>query len=101
MERFLYRLARSPHADRFILKGALLLTAWRAPLSRPTMDIDRAGKTDNQLDNIGEIVAAGVSDDLREAPSASGSISECGVRGSAKVEVNITLATRVLAKSRD
>jgi len=22
MERFLYRLARSPHADRFILKGA-------------------------------------------------------------------------------
>jgi predicted nucleotidyltransferase component of viral defense system len=58
MERFLYRLARSPHADRFILKGALLLTAWRAPLSRPTMDIDLAGKTDNQLDHIREIVAA-------------------------------------------
>jgi len=37
MERFLYRLAKSPHADRFILKGALLLTAWRAPVSRPTM----------------------------------------------------------------
>jgi len=29
MERFLYRLAKSPFADRFILKGALLLTAWR------------------------------------------------------------------------
>jgi len=29
MERFLYRLAESPYADRFILKGALLLTAWR------------------------------------------------------------------------
>ena len=30
MERFLYRLAKSPYSDRFILKGALLLTAWRA-----------------------------------------------------------------------
>jgi hypothetical protein len=39
MERFLYRLAKSPYADRFILKGALLLTAWRAPLSRPTTSI--------------------------------------------------------------
>ena len=36
MERFLYRLAQSRFADRFILKGALLLTAWRAPVSRPT-----------------------------------------------------------------
>ena len=55
MERFLYRLAKSPYADRFILKGALLLTAWRAPLSRPTMDIDLAGRTSNQLDHIKEL----------------------------------------------
>jgi Nucleotidyl transferase AbiEii toxin, Type IV TA system len=40
MERFLYRLAKSRYSDRFVLKGALLLTAWRAPQSRPTMDID-------------------------------------------------------------
>ena len=52
MERFLYRLARSPFADRFVLKGALLLTAWRAPLTRPTMDIDLAGRTSNELDHI-------------------------------------------------
>jgi hypothetical protein len=52
MERFLYRLAKSPYADRFILKGALLLTAWRAALSRPAMDIDLAGRTNNQLDHI-------------------------------------------------
>jgi hypothetical protein len=49
MERFLYRLAKSPYADRFILKGALLLTAWCAPLSRPTMDIDLAGRTNKIL----------------------------------------------------
>lgn len=58
MERFLYRLAKSPFADRFVLKGALLLTAWRAPLSRPTMDIDLAGRTNNQLDHIAELVGA-------------------------------------------
>ena len=58
MERFLYRLANSPYAELFILKGALLLTAWRAPVSRPTMDIDLTGRTNNQLDHIAEVVSA-------------------------------------------
>jgi len=58
MERFLYRLAKSPFSDRFVLKGALLLTAWRAPLSRPTMDIDLAGRTSNELDHIAELIGA-------------------------------------------
>lgn len=31
IERFLYRLSQSRYAERFVLKGALLLTAWRAP----------------------------------------------------------------------
>ena len=57
MERFLYRLAKSPYSDRFVLKGALLLTAWRAPQSRPTMDIDLEGRVNNQLDHIKEVVA--------------------------------------------
>ncbi|MEO7037820.1 MAG: nucleotidyl transferase AbiEii/AbiGii toxin family protein [Polyangiaceae bacterium] len=39
-ERLLYRLAQSPYRDRFLLKGALLLNAWNAPVSRPTRDID-------------------------------------------------------------
>lgn len=56
MERFLYRLSISPHADKFILKGALMLTVWRAPLSRPTMDIDVLGQTDNSIDSIVSIV---------------------------------------------
>jgi len=67
MERFLYRLAQSPHAGMFVLKGALLLTAWRAPLSRPTMDIDFAGKTSNDLAHIrlliGDICDQEVEDD--------------------------------------
>ncbi len=52
MERFLYRLAQSRFADRFILKGALLLTAWEAPVSRPTIDIDLAARTNNNLNHI-------------------------------------------------
>jgi hypothetical protein len=56
MERFLYRLAQSPYADRFMLKGALLLMAWRSPVSRPTIDIDLAGRTSNEVDHIAELV---------------------------------------------
>jgi hypothetical protein len=43
MERFLYRLSKSRYADKFVLKGALMLTAWNAPLLRPTMDIELLG----------------------------------------------------------
>lgn len=40
MERFLYRLAKSPYAEKFVLKGALMMRVWNVPVSRPTMDID-------------------------------------------------------------
>ncbi|MFC2172288.1 nucleotidyl transferase AbiEii/AbiGii toxin family protein [Acidobacteriota bacterium] len=56
MERFLYRLSKSPHAGKFALKGALMLTVWKAPISRPTMDIDVLGRTDNSIDNIVSII---------------------------------------------
>ena len=56
MERFLYRLSMSPYRDRFILKGALLLTAWHAPQSRPTVDIDLAGKTNNDPEHIQTVI---------------------------------------------
>jgi len=56
MERFLYRLSVSPHADKFLLRGALLLTAWQAPISRPTMDIDLLGRTDNSVETIVELM---------------------------------------------
>jgi len=40
IERFLARLARSPHADTVLLKGALMLRVWGVQRARPTMDID-------------------------------------------------------------
>jgi hypothetical protein len=52
MERFLYRLSQSSHADRFILKGALMLRVWRSPALRPTMDIDMLGRTSNEETDI-------------------------------------------------
>lgn len=52
MERFLYRLGLSPHADKFILKGALMFVAWRTEATRPTMDIDLLGRTDNDPEAV-------------------------------------------------
>lgn len=49
IERFLYRLSVSRHADRFILKGALAMLVWQTPVTRPTRDIDLLGKTSNDL----------------------------------------------------
>lgn len=48
MERFLYRLSKSSHAEGVFLKGALLLKTIGIPRARPTMDIDllRRGKGD-------------------------------------------------------
>jgi hypothetical protein len=45
IERFLYRLGRSPYANKLLLKGALLLRVWQIPLARPTMDIGVLGRT--------------------------------------------------------
>ena len=67
MERFLYRLSQSVHADNFILKGTLTLRVWRSPEFRSTMDIDSLGKTNNEeasiVAQIREIIAANVEPD--------------------------------------
>jgi hypothetical protein len=42
VERFLYRLGRSSHRERFILKGATLFAIWGTAY-RPTRDIDFTG----------------------------------------------------------
>jgi len=52
MERFLYRVSKSPHAGAFVLKGALMLAVWDAPAARPTMDIDMLGRLDNSVDSV-------------------------------------------------
>jgi len=46
LERFLYRLASSEYADRFVLKGAMLFAAWSDRSHRPTRDLDLLGYGD-------------------------------------------------------
>ena len=43
LERLLYRIAASRHADRFLLKGALLFSLWYDEPHRPTRDADLLG----------------------------------------------------------
>lgn len=52
IERFIYRLSRTPQAERFILKGALMFSVWGGQVSRPTMDIDLLGRIDNSIEAI-------------------------------------------------
>lgn len=56
MERFLYRLAQSSHANKFVLKGALMYMAWGTPSTRPTKDIDFLARTNNSVESILTIV---------------------------------------------
>lgn len=52
LERFLYRLGRSPFRDRLVLKGALMFIAWQSPVTRPTRDIDLLGQMDNTVERV-------------------------------------------------
>jgi hypothetical protein len=57
LEGFLLRLAASPHRDRFVLKGGVLLAAY--DLRRPTADVDLAAlATPNEVEPVRQIVAA-------------------------------------------
>ena len=58
MERFLYRLSLSPVADRFYLKGGMLLMGVGAGSARTTMDIDLLGRISNTPENIQKAVSS-------------------------------------------
>lgn len=51
-ERLLYRLSQTNHRDRFILKGATLLTKWFEDPIRPTQDLDFLGVGDDDPENM-------------------------------------------------
>ncbi len=52
VERLLARIAGSPHADRFVLKGAQLLLARAADVHRPTRDLDLLGFGSDDADDL-------------------------------------------------
>jgi predicted nucleotidyltransferase component of viral defense system len=52
LERLLYRLSQTKHRDRFILKGAMLLTKWFEDPLRPTRDLDFLGIGNDDQDEM-------------------------------------------------
>ena len=52
LERFLYRLANSEYADRFVLKGAMLFLVWTNNAHRPTKDFDLFGYGDDSAEAL-------------------------------------------------
>ena len=51
LERFLFRLSVSQHANRFILKGASAFAVWMGPVFRVTRDADLycSGNSDSEF----------------------------------------------------
>ena len=56
MERFLYRLSKTHHAQKFVLKGALMFTVWNIQATRTTKDIDFLGNLKNSVGALAEIM---------------------------------------------
>jgi predicted nucleotidyltransferase component of viral defense system len=52
-ERLMYRISRSDHQDRFVLKGAWLFYLWDIP-RRTTRDVDFLGHGANSADDVEE-----------------------------------------------
>ena len=52
LERLLHRLSMSPHRERFVLKGAMLLVTWFDEPHRATRDVDLLGFGDASEDAL-------------------------------------------------
>lgn len=69
IERLLFRISQSGHADEFVLKGASLFYVWTGQSHRPTRDVDMLHLGPLTPDDLAEIVrgcaAADFDDGLR------------------------------------
>lgn len=101
LERFLYRLSQSPHADRFLLKGALLFTLWYEMPHRPTRDADLLGFGPSDLQSISqtfrEIASITVDDGITFDPE---SVTADDIRKEAGYAGARVVITGELAKAR-
>lgn len=65
-ERLLYRLSRSEHRERFVLKGATLFSVWSGDWHRATRDIDLLGKGSLDEAALKKLIVAIVSVDCED-----------------------------------
>lgn len=74
LERILYRMGQSAHADRFLLKGALLFTLWYDMPHRATRDADLLGFGPSDLESIAQtfrdIASIAVDDGINFDPAS-------------------------------
>ena len=74
LERIHYRLTQSEHAERFLLKGALLFTLWYDMPHRATRDADLLGFGPSDLASVAEtfrdIAAVAVDDGIAFDPAS-------------------------------
>lgn len=56
IERILYRLGRSRHAESYVLKGAMLLKLWLPSPGRATWDLDLLGRGASQVEDVVAVV---------------------------------------------
>jgi predicted nucleotidyltransferase component of viral defense system len=97
LERLLYRLCQTKHRERFILKGAMLLTKWFADSLRPTKDLDflAIGDADEQemVSIFLEVCAVPFNDDVAfDADSVRGErIREQAEYGGLRITANATV----------
>jgi hypothetical protein len=91
LERLLCRLSLCAHADRFLLKGALLFALWYDEPHRPTRDADLLGfgpdDADNLISTFRDIAAMDLGDGIVFDPAS--------VRGDAIREDNTYGGTRI------
>ena len=101
LERILYRLSQSEHADQFLLKGALLFTLWYDMPHRTTRDADLLGFGPSDLESIAQtfrdIASVAVEDGIVFDP-ASVSVEE--IRKDAGYSGARVLITGEIAKAR-
>lgn len=101
LERILYRLSQSAHADHFLLKGALLFTLWYDMPHRPTRDADLLGFGPSDLDSIAktfrDIASVDVDDGMVFDP---GSVSAEEIRKEAGYAGARVLISGEIAKAR-
>lgn len=97
LERLLYRLSISPHADSYLLKGALLFAIWYEQPHRPTRDADLLGfgldDVDSAVSAFREICRIAVDDGIAfDAASVRGTAirKEAGY-GGVRIDLRATL----------
>lgn len=98
LERLLYRVSKSRYADRFVLKGAMLLTTWFDDPTRPTRDIDLLGfgdpDSEEMLRAFREIMQVEAEDGIAFEPDSLGvdRIREDDRYGGVRMRARATLA---------